>query len=203
MENKRSEGSDERNQEPFGLFYAWWRGDPCPDLPVVPGLSVEGLESPESIDADVPLDGEEVRNRYEQGHQLYVACIGNEIVAWGWAASERADIGELGISMTMPPANRYLWDFVTLPEWRGQGIYGWIIQAMLHDQADADRFWIGHDYDNRASGKGILRAGFYLVGELYQGPDGFYLAPVDLPDRTPIAAEILGVLVAADGATET
>lgn len=186
-------GQDDPKQEPFGLLYTWWRGDPLPELPDVPGLSVERLDREAALDADIGLDADEVLGRLDQGHALYVAWLGNEAVAWGWSASQRADIGELGISMTMPPANRYLWDFVTLPQWRGQGIYGHIIQVMLRDQPDVERFWIGHDYGNIASGRGILRSGFHLTGELFEDESGYYLVPVDHPERTPVGAKILGV----------
>ncbi len=70
------------------------------------------------------------------------------------------------------PNERYLWGFVTLPDWRGQGIYPTIIQAMLRQEADAERFWIGHNFGNDASASGILKAGFVPVGEAYRSRDG-------------------------------
>ena len=183
----------EDGHEPFGLLYAWWRGDPRPALTDVPGLVIQRLDHEHALQADIALDRADLQTRLEQGHELYVARLGGETVAWGWSASQHAEIGELNISMTMPPGNRYLWDFVTLPEWRGQGIYGHILQAMFVDQADVNRFWVGHDFGNVASGRGILRAGFHLIVELFPGDSGFYLIPVDFPERAPAAADLLGV----------
>ena len=41
--------------------------------------------------------------------------------AYGWVADVGAEIGELGVSFVLPPGDRYLWDFKTLPDWRGRG----------------------------------------------------------------------------------
>lgn len=180
-------------RDPFGLFYTWWRADPLPELAPVAGLAIEQLTHEQTLEVDIDLDLAERLARLEQGHILYCARVDGQVAGWGWSATERADIGELGIHMTMPPANRYLWDFVTRPDWRGKGIYGHLIQAMLRQQPDVERFWIGHDYGNTASGKGILKTGFQLVGKLYPAESGFYLAALDNPERTVIAAALLDV----------
>jgi GNAT superfamily N-acetyltransferase len=179
--------------DPLGLFYTWWRGDSLPVLPGVHGIAIDRLDDHQARQADLNLDPMEIMQRLEQGHHLYVAQISGALVGWGWSATRAASIGELDIHMTMPPGNRYLWDFVTLPEWRGQGIYGHILQAMVHDQEEIQRFWVGHDYDNTASGRGILRAGFALVVELYRDQPGFYLKQVGPPERAIVAADLLGV----------
>lgn len=185
--------SSEQQQEPFGLFYAWWRGDNLPEIESPQGMQVDLVDRPVSVASELTLDADEVKQRAREGHSLYVARIDGKLVGWGWSAAETAGIGELGITLTMPPANRYLWDFVTLPEWRGQGIYPAIIQEMVRRQQGVQRFWIGHDYGNRASGKGILRAGFHLVASLYQGCDGFYLIAVDFLDRARVSADLMRV----------
>lgn len=185
--------SQSPSPQPFGLFYTWWRGDPLPAIPGVTGLEVELMDDDPASDAGIELDPGEIASRVEQSHRLYVARVAGDVVGWGWSATSAAAIGELGITIALPPRNRYLWDFVTLPEWRGQGIYPHMLQAILAHEEDVERFWVGHDFSNVASGRGILRSGFQLVGKLYPENDGFVLAPIDNPERTRLAASILGV----------
>ena len=102
-----------------------------------------------------------------------------------------ASIGELGVEMRIAPNERYLWGLVTLPDWRGQGIYPVLIQAMLRQEADADRFWIGHDVGNDASARGILKAGFVPVGEAYRDADGTLRYARHRDDERARAAQVL------------
>lgn len=190
------------SQDPFGLFYTWWRGDPLPDLPGVSGLSIESVAKDRVSNSGIGIDAQELDERVEQGHRLYLARVASDVAGWGWSATSTASIGELGITIALPPRNRYLWDFVTLPEWRGQGIYPHMLQAILSYEADVDRFWVGHDYSNVASGRGILRSGFQLVGELYPLDEGgFVLCPLDDPERTRLGASILGVSAECEGSS--
>ncbi|HYI13974.1 MAG TPA: GNAT family N-acetyltransferase [Thermomicrobiales bacterium] len=163
-------GAAER--ETFGIFYGWWRGDPLPTLAMPDGVVASRLGNEQQAPVVETLDPAEAAILRQQGHRLYVALIGSEIVAYGWAATTTASIGELGVEMRIASNERYLWGFVTLPNWRGQGIYPALIQAMLRQEADADRFWIGHDVGNDASASGILKAGFVPVGEAYRNGDG-------------------------------
>jgi hypothetical protein len=86
-----------------------------------------------------------------------------------------------------------LWDFMTLPEWRGKGVYPALIQAMLHDEAGAERFWVGHDVPNVASGRGITNAGFQKVGEVYVVEGDAVYVPLGPDDRAQAAAAMLGL----------
>ena len=163
-------GAAERDT--FGIFYGWWRGDPLPPLETPDGFAADRLTDEQATPVVETLDPAEADTLRQQGHRLYLARIGAEIVAYGWAATKSASIGELGVEMQIAPNERYLWGFVTLPDWRGQGIYPALLQAMLRMEADAGRFWIGHDIGNDASASGILKAGFVPVGEAYRSEDG-------------------------------
>jgi hypothetical protein len=191
--------SGESGQEPLGLLYSWWRGDPLPELRDVPGLVIDRLSSEQAGQVEISVDRTDLQTRLQQGHDLYLAQVDGETVAWGWSASQHAEIGELEINMVMPPGNRYLWDFVTLTDWRGQGIYGHILQAMVHDQKKVERFWVGHDYDNTASRRGILKAGFALIVALFEDDTGFYLLPVERSERAVAAAALMGITLRDDG----
>lgn len=181
--------------EPFGLFYAWWRGDPLPDVARPDGMEVEFAGADHDLAEVSGISLADLQTRRREGHRPYLARIGGEIVGWGWMATAGFAIGELGITAALPSGNRYLWDFVTLPEWRGQGIYSALIQAILHDEADADRFWVGHDAPNVASGRGIVKAGFRKVGEVYVVEGAAVYVPTGPGDRAREAASILSLPV--------
>lgn len=179
----------------LGPFYVWRRGWPLPPVaarldgpltieavsPTRPGVSE--ANSPLRPLGDIPAD--EVGRRLADGHTLFTARIHGDLAAYGWSASERAHIGGLDLYLTIPPTERYLWDFVTLPAHRGRGIYPLLLQEILRRQADvADGFWIGHEPSNVASRRGILKAGFRVGGQLWRLPDGS-LAVVGAPDVEP------------------
>jgi RimJ/RimL family protein N-acetyltransferase len=107
-------------------------------------------------------------------------------------------IGELGIDAALPPGNRYLWGFVTAPDWRGRGIYPRLLQAILAGDSDGDRFWIGHEPGNDASARGIHRAGFSPIGEVFAELSGRrWLEPAAQADRIAACTAIFGIQ--ADG----
>ena len=132
---------------------------------------------------DIPAD--EVARRLADGHTRFTARVDGELAAYGWSASERAHIGGLDLYLAIPPDERYLWDFVTLPAYRGRGIYPLLLQDVLRRQAAvADGFWIGHEPSNVASRRGILKAGFRVGGHIWRLPDAS-LAVVGAPDVDP------------------
>ena len=94
----------------------------------------------------------------------------------------------------LPPGERYLWDFATLPEWQGRGVYPRLLQAIIRLEADAvQRLWIGHDADNDASRKGIERAGFQVVGAVYGDPGRMWIDPLGALERSQAAARLVGL----------
>lgn len=105
--------------------------------------------------------------RFAAGHIAWIASLADEPAAWGWMATQSAHIGELDLTFEIPPRETYLWNFVTLPAFRGRGIYPRLLDAIVRaEAARADRFWIAYAPENRASETGIRRAGFEPVAEL-------------------------------------
>ena len=147
------------------LFYSWWRPDPYANLAHLPGFEVEIAEDYRMLAELARLDLAEILARVRDGHRPYIARLSGAPVAYGWSAVNRASIGELGLEFAIPAGNRYLWDFATLPAWRGIGIYPRLLQVILRRESiEAERFWIGHVYGNSASGRGIVKAGFGEAG---------------------------------------
>ncbi|MBX3057547.1 MAG: GNAT family N-acetyltransferase [Anaerolineae bacterium] len=179
----------------------WWRGDFLPTLPPLTNFHVQKIQQTGLLAALCRLDGREIHRRRQQGHRPYVAIWQGSPVAYGWVATQRADIGELGLDFRLPPQHRYLWDFATLPAYRGQGIYPRLLQEILVQEASAAAyFWIIRAPENGASGAGIHKAGFTAVGHLSLLANGrTALAVTGNRERAKVGAGLLGVPLAADG----
>lgn len=178
-----------------GLLWTWWRGDRLPALPPLRGLRVTVPPGHEVMAALSGLSVAEIEGRIETDHQPYVAWLDATPVAYGWSAAGRTRFGSPPAVIRVPPGNRYLMDFATLPAWRGRGIYTRLLQGILAEGAtEAERFWILHQHGNRASARGIEKAGFQMVAEIHltdQG--GLGLVRVRSPERGRAGAEVLGL----------
>lgn len=146
------------------------------ERPLIPQPA--GLTIVESTDAKLlallgSTTEEDVLKRLANDHLAFVAYMRNQPAAFGWMARGKATIGELNHTLILPHRNRYLWNFRTLADYRGLGIYPALLQHMIrHESNKASRFWIIHAPENKASLKGIQKAGFQYVGKLYTDADG-------------------------------
>ena len=173
----------------------WWRGDPLPEL-------VPLTEFHATISQDISLlaeltkvDAGHIQERIAAANTPYVAYIGKEPVGYGWVANRTASIGELNLTFMLAPENRYLWDFVTLPMWRGRGVYPHLLQAILATQEQqGEHFWIIYAPENYASSTGIRKAGFVPVNELsFSVEGGAGLVSLTFDSRAQLGATLLGV----------
>ena len=143
------------------------RDDVLPALDQLNGLFVAAEFDAAVMASLQSLPLRAIESRFEAGHRAYIAMLDGEPAAWGWVATQHASIGELGLSFSVPEGERYLWNFVTRPQFRGRGIYPRLLQEIVrHESATAERFWIVYAPENRASEKGIVAAGFQLAAEL-------------------------------------
>lgn len=143
----------------------WWKGKTLPSLGPITDFRAVLAENLAPIIGLAQLSPTEAQARLAQGHECYIAYLGDEPAAYGWVARRQATVGELQLEFALGPKTAYLWDFATLPAWRGRGIYPHLLQAILHAEA-AQQFWIMHAPENRASARGIRRAGFAPVGSI-------------------------------------
>jgi RimJ/RimL family protein N-acetyltransferase len=175
----------------------WWRGDPRPQLETLDGFWAGPTADAQLLATLAGLEVGEAERRLRSQHRPYVASIDQTPVAYGWVALDGAAIGELDVAVTLPAGDRYLWDFATLPAWRGRGIYPRLLQAILDaEAAHAERFWIIHAPENGASQAGIEKAGFRAVGELsFRRGGGTGVVPEGLAGRAQQGAALLGVPV--------
>ena len=181
---------------------SWWRGDALPALSPIAEFRAEVTQDTALLAWLSNYEGAEAQRRLDQGHRPYVAWMGNTPVAYGWVATRVASIGELDIDVPMPATDRYLWDFATLPAWRGRGIYPHLLQAILRQEAEtAERCWIIAAPENRASSAGIYKAGFTATAQLsFQANGAAGVTALGPTERVQAGAVLLGVpmLVAAE-----
>jgi GNAT superfamily N-acetyltransferase len=164
-------------------------------LPALPGVEAALAPDDAALAQLNRLTLAEVQARRQAGHRPYVGFFHGTPVAYGWVATREASIGELGLTFELPPANRYLWDFATLPTWQGRGIYPHLLRAILEQEScSAERFWIIHAPENLPSGAGMHKAGLLPIGQLsFRLDGGVGLAPLGTLERAQAGASLLGV----------
>jgi GNAT superfamily N-acetyltransferase len=163
MENEHREIS-----EAFGVLWTWWKGDALPQLQP---LSNFRLVTPTDVTLIAHLletSTEYVTQRLQENHRPYVAYMDDTPVAAGWSATGQAEFADGLVHFCVPAKNRYFYFFVTLPEWRGRGIYAHLLQTILRiESVENERFWILHQFGNTASERGIAKAGFHLISRIH------------------------------------
>lgn len=147
-------------------FATWWRGDPLPALSPLPDFFAQPSSDVHLIAQLTDQIPGTIVDRLRADNHAYIAWLNGEPVAYGWVAKERGGISGLRFSFAVPGGTGYLWDFRTLTEWRGRGVYPHLLQSIIEQEVGIDYFWIGYEPGNEASARGISKAGFRLVCDL-------------------------------------
>jgi len=177
----------------------WWASDPLLDLTPLSNFHVRLAADDAQLATLNHIPVAEVEQRRRAGHLPYVGYMDETAVTYGWVATREASIGELKLAFPIAAESRYLWDFATLAEWQGRGLYPRLLQAIVQAE-QAEHFWIIHAPENLPSGAGMQKAGFQAVGQLsFQRDNTLGLIPVGNPERARIGATLLGVALIADG----
>jgi GNAT superfamily N-acetyltransferase len=137
----------------------WWTSDPLMDLIPLSNFQVRLAADDVRLATITQLTVADVEQRRRAGHQPYVGYIDGTAATYGWVATREASIGELNLVFPIGADSRYLWDFATLPDWQGRGLYPRLLQAIVQAER-AERFWIIHAPENLPSGAGMQKAGF-------------------------------------------
>jgi len=184
-----------------GPWYGWWPGDPAPTFGPWPEFDVTLADDDAALGELIGARVADLQAWQRGGNQPYLARVAGEVVACGWSATRVLAIGELGLVQPLTAGDRYLWGFVTAKAWRGRGIYPRLIAAIIDQEGAAHRYWIGHEPGHNSSSRGILKASFQQVGEIYRRLAGnFTLLPTGTSERAEVGAAVLGATVIADGA---
>lgn len=182
---------------PDRLLWLWRKGEPI--RPTVTRLNVrfEVALDDEELARAAGLGSAAVADRRRRGNQPYLARIGEDLAAYGWACRGTAECGCKNLPFIAREGDCYLWDFATLPRWRGNGLYPSLLAWILGRDESVLRYWIMHQRTNEASRRGIERAGFRLVAALHDQPDGrFRIEPLAGPDATRLVMISFADLIA-------
>jgi GNAT superfamily N-acetyltransferase len=168
--------------------------DAAPLLPALTTLTVRRTTSPILMSSLQQRRVDDMIERFAAGHRAYVAWYDGEPAAFGWVATRGGGIGELAVRFTLPARDAYLWNFVTVPAFRGLGIYPRLVDAIVRAETPyADRFWIIYAPENHASGSGIAKAGFTNLAELSFDANGRAAVRALIAGGGSAAAKLLGV----------
>lgn len=113
----------------------------------------------------------DVARRLEARRDAFVGEVegpqGHVMVTYGWMALTAEPLGNTGCAFVPPPGDAYLYDFATMPEYRGQGFYPALLRYILGRLASHGirRVWIGTAPGNVVSERSIGRAGFSKVAD--------------------------------------
>jgi GNAT superfamily N-acetyltransferase len=200
QKRKRRGGSHETRPParlPDHLLCLWRHGDPIPRLATGLAARFEPLAEAAELARAADLTVAEVEARQRRGNRAYLARVGGEVAAYGWACHGTAECGWRNLPFTVPQGDCYLWDFATLPRWRGNGLYPALLTWILGREEPISCYWIMHNRDNKASRRGIARAGFRLAAALYDLPDGrFRIEPIADPPLAQLATVAFADLLA-------
>ena len=176
--------------------------DPTPSLAPLDGLDVRREQCAAAMAALQQRAEPDMQRRLDAGHRAYVAYRHGEPAAFGWVATESAEIGELRFTFAIPAGQRYLWNFVTLPQHRGLGVYPRLVDAIVRAESrEAERFWIAYAPENHASGSGVRKAGFTDLAEMSFDGEGRPALRSIVADGARVVSQLIGLRETQDALT--
>jgi GNAT superfamily N-acetyltransferase len=134
-------------------------------------FSEAGVEHAPLLAEAMDLPGPEpALQSLDLGRRCFLAWVDGGLAAYGWVSFGHEHVGELERTFQFGEHDAYIWNCVTLPEYRGRRLYTALLSYMLAKLRDEGvrRVWIGTALANRPSVKGIVNAGFRpVIGVLY------------------------------------
>ncbi|HKT83157.1 MAG TPA: GNAT family N-acetyltransferase [Solirubrobacterales bacterium] len=79
--------------------------------------------------------------RLARGCRCFAAFDGERVLGYGWKSTGPEWIGEVGLEISPGAGEAYIWNCVTLPEYRRQGVFRRVLTRICNDDGLA-RLWI-------------------------------------------------------------
>ncbi len=142
---------------------------PPGSCPLPEGVRVDMIETSDAMPPDLPGMPEHrdaYRRRFAGGHLLCRARSGEETAHAIWIARNKLRVDEIQRSLILKETSCIMYQAETRAEFRGRGIYPALLThiARRWREQGGDRVYIYSDPDNRASVRGIEKAGLTLIG---------------------------------------
>lgn len=112
------------------------------------------------------LDPAEVALRLRKGARCLALTTNKTPLATAWISTRPEWVSELPGWFAASPTNAYVWDCYTRPWARGQGLYATLLRRIADriSQQGVENLWLGIDWHNWPSIRGVTSAGFRPVG---------------------------------------
>jgi GNAT superfamily N-acetyltransferase len=141
-------------------------------------------------------DRTEVWRRLRRGGIAVVALtFTGAIAGYGWLSFDAIRIYELQLETPIPPGHGYIWDCLTLPEYRGRHIFPGLLRFMLGllRQRGIVQAWGLVAPGNTASLHSFATAGFRLVAHTAISSGRVVLEPTSLatPSEVMVMRDLL------------
>ena len=138
--------------------------------PPAPGFTFReiSLADLDTMAALMYLTRAALRERLTAGQRCFAVVDGGAVVAFFWATFGVRRLDEVGLEARLRDDEAWFFNAVTLPAARGRGCYPQLIRHMcgvLRGEG-VRRFYIDAEPHNRASLRGIAKAGFRPVATL-------------------------------------
>ena len=142
---------------------------------------------------------QDVIHRLTSGREGFIGEITEadgitRIATYGWVTLHAEPLGDSGCAFEPPAGDAYLYDFATLPAFRGHGYYPALLRFIAADLAARQlRYaWIGTAPGNFVSERSITRAGFHKIADTAYYPSLHGEAPhFALLNATRLSPELL------------
>ncbi len=104
--------------------------------------------------------------RFAHGDEFFGWLAGEEVVSFGWVTYRDRAVGQ--VPLAEAPGRVFLYNFHTREEYRGRGLYSSLLRAMrsVLGHEKASEFVIDVNLQNRASARGIEKAGFLPLAQI-------------------------------------
>src|SRR5690349_12786661 len=104
--------------KPMWLLWHWSRDDALPICDSVSGLTVAESKDVELLSRLMNIPEPDLGEQLWLGHSAYLALLGTVPVACGWSATGEVALFGGRVTLHFPANHRYLYGFVTHPDWR-------------------------------------------------------------------------------------
>lgn len=151
----------------FGTLFVFDLAQPIPPLELPSEIicrklkTTEGHYVQQAMDKAGNYQTSEADYRLEKGRAGYVVELAGEVACYGWVSPFSEQLGDTGCAFTPPAGDVWLYDFATVPEFRGRGYYPLLLRYILAELKSSRRYaWIGTAPGNDTSSRSIAKAGF-------------------------------------------
>jgi len=110
-------------------------------------------------------DDAQLQQRKLSGDACYTVFRGDRCVHYSWVSYAQMNIEEVGYKAAFHGEDCWIYNCYTAPECRGQSIYPYVLSQIIQEFSlkNGRRGWVGTLRENKASWRGIIKAGFQEV----------------------------------------